>query len=154
MTAVVVTGYGLVTPLGIGVDQTWRALSQSQSGIRRIDDDAPYFDAISSKIAGQIWDYHPLTYFDKKSLRRFDPFVQYALIAVREAMQMAGLTNFDPGLDLTRAGVFMGSGIGGLHTIQNETKKLHVQGADKISPFFTRIFNQHGFRLCFARNRI
>ncbi len=135
MNKVVVTGYGLVTPLGNGNASTWSRLKQSQSGIRRIDD-RPEFATISSKIGGKIWDFDPSQHFNKKELRRYDPFVQYALAASREALHLAGIERHDEKMDLHRAGVAIGSGIGGIETIENETKKLHLESASRISPFF------------------
>lgn len=134
MSRVVITGYGMLTPLGADTITTWETLCQGKSGIRLLKD--PVFKDIRSRIGGRVWDYQPEKYFSKKELRRYDPFIQYSLVATREAMQMAGIANSDQALDLNRAGVCIGSGIGGLKTIEDETWKLHCQSASKISPFF------------------
>lgn len=135
MNKVVVTGYGLVTPLGSDVASTWSRVKRSQSGIRRIDDQ-PEFASISSKIGGRIWGFDAHAHFSKKELRRYDPFVQYALVASREALRLAGIKKNDEKVDPHRVGVSIGSGIGGIKTIEDETKKLHLESASRISPFF------------------
>ena len=140
MNRVVVTGYGMLTPLGLNSSENWNALAKSSSGIRRIDQCGEQFDEISSKIGGKVWGFDPAEHFSKKELRRYDPFIQYALGASREALKHAGLKNSDETIDLSRAGVAIGSGIGGLKTIQTETEKMHKRGASKISPFFFSAF--------------
>ena len=134
MVRVVVTGYGMVSPLGLDAESTWKSLEQSASGIKRIHDES--FNDIRSKVVGRVWGFDPTAYFSKKELRRYDPFIQYALVATREALRKAGLSNHDPNIDLNRAGVCVGTGIGGLKTIEDESKKIHSQAASKISPFF------------------
>ncbi len=134
MSRVVITGYGMLTPLGVNPESTWNSLSQSKSGIRKISD--PLFNDIRSKIGGRIWDYKSDDHFTKKEQRRYDPFIEYALVATRQAMKMAGLNNHDETINLDRAGVCIGSGIGGLETIQNESHKVNSNNASKLSPFW------------------
>ena len=135
MKKVVVTGYGIISSLGLNARQNWSSLEASKSGVKSVSQEIG-FDRIASKIAGKVWDYEPTAHFKKKELRRYDPFMQYALLASREALSQAGIENNDSKIDLDRAGVAIGSGIGGLKTIQNESEKLHQAGADRISPFF------------------
>lgn len=135
MEKVVVTGYGMLSPLGLNASENWQALSEFRSGIRSVADCQGY-DEVASKIAGRVWGYDPLNHFKKKELKRYDPFMQYALTAAREAMQRAGLVNRDSAMNLDRAGVVVGSGIGGLSTIESESEKSQRLGANRISPFF------------------
>ncbi|MEC8881806.1 MAG: beta-ketoacyl-ACP synthase II [Pseudomonadota bacterium] len=135
MKKVVVTGYGILSSLGLSAEQNWQSLKLSKSGVKSISEEAG-FDHIASKVAGKVWDYVPTDHFKKKELRRYDPFMQYALLATREALRQAGIENNDSKINLDRAGVAVGSGIGGLNTIQDESKKLHQDGAGRISPFF------------------
>ena len=121
MEKVVVTGYGMLSPLGLNASENWQALSEFRSGIRSVADCQGY-DEVASKIAGRVWGYDPLNHFKKKELKRYDPFMQYALTAAREAMQRAGLVNRDSAMNLDRAGVVVGSGIGGLSTIESESE--------------------------------
>ncbi len=129
---VVITGIGLITPAGKNKDENWDTIRNGRSGIGPIT----HFDAQhhASRIAGEIKNYDPNQYFDRKDLRKYDPFIQYALIAADEAVK-------DSGLDLgavnkERAGVYIGSGIGGIHTIEVNKEILMQKGPDRISPFF------------------
>ncbi len=128
---VVITGIGAITPIGNSVPEYWEALSQGRSGIERIT----LFDArqFSSQIAGEVKGFAPEKYIDKKEVRRMDRFAQFALAATSEAMQ-------DSKLDLSREdpkriGVLLGSGIGGLGTIEREHKVLIEKGPRRVSPF-------------------
>tara|TARA_B100001989_G_C24511409_1_gene450643 strand:- start:13 stop:1257 length:1245 start_codon:yes stop_codon:yes gene_type:complete len=136
MRKVAVTGLGLVSPMGLDAPSAWTNLQRGHSGIRTIPDPEGAYDVISSRIAGCVWDFDPLSHFSKKELKRYDPFVQYAMVAAQEAMVSASLTDHDDSLDLNRCGVVIGSGIGGLSCIQNETKKFYLQSPDRLSPFF------------------
>lgn len=136
MERVVITGCGLVTSLGIGTTTNWQSLIAGRSGIRQISAEEPYFDKIRSKIAGRVWGYNPDDHFSGKDQKCFDLYTQYAIIAAREALVAASIDCESSNLNKDRCGVTIGSGIGGLGTIEREAKKLHLQGANRISPFF------------------
>ena len=128
----VITGIGLLTPLGLDADTTWRALVEGRSGIGPIT----RFDAstYTSRIAGEIKDFDPLRYMDRKEARKGDAFIQYALVASGSALRDSGLSVTDQNRD--RIGVTIGSGIGGLPMIENQHKILLERGPDRVSPFF------------------
>ena len=129
---VVVTGMGAVAPNGNSVSEYWDALTAGQSGIDHIT----YFDTTDFpvKIAGEVSNFDPEQYFERKEVRKLDPFSVYALVASNEAIQMSGLdaSGFDP----QRAGVMLGCGIGGITTLLAEHIVLQNRGARRISPFF------------------
>jgi len=129
---VVVTGMGAVAPNGNSVSEYWDALTAGQSGIDHIT----YFDTTDFpvKIAGEVSNFDPEQYFERKEVRKLDPFSVYALVASNEAIQMSGLdaSGFDP----QRAGVMLGCGIGGITTLLAEHVVLQNRGARRISPFF------------------
>lgn len=129
---VVITGLGLVTPLGNDVATVWQNVLAGQSGIRAIT----HFDAsrLRTQIAGVIRELDTAPFIAPKELRRVDPFVHYALVAGGQAMQQAGLADDLNELDLTRCGVVFGSGIGGLSMIQQAADTVTGQG--RMSPFF------------------
>ena len=129
---VVVTGVGLVSPLGIGTEANWDALCEGQSGIGPITK----FDAsqFSARIAGEVKGFDPLRFLEKKDVKKMDVFIQYAIAASQFAMDDAGLSVTE---DIsTRVGVFIASGIGGFSTIEREHKALLEGGPRRISPFF------------------
>ncbi len=133
MRRVVITGIGVVSPVGNDPDTFWNNLINGVSGIEHI----PYFDTepFSSKIAGVVKNFNPQERIDKKLLRRMDKFVQYAAFAAHEALEMAGLldkNNYDP----ERAGVAIGSGIGSTYQLQENARILFEKGPMRISPFF------------------
>ena len=129
---VVVTGMGAVAPNGNSVSEYWDALTAGQSGIDHIT----YFDTTDFpvKIAGEVSNFDPEQYFERKEVRKLDPFSVYALVASNEAIKMSGLDagGFDP----QRAGVMLGCGIGGITTLLAEHVVLRNRGARRISPFF------------------
>ena len=129
---VVVTGMGAVAPNGNSVSEYWDALTAGQSGIDHIT----YFDTTDFpvKIAGELSDFDPEQYFERKEVRKLDPFSVYALVASNEALQMSGLDA--GGFDSHRAGVMLGCGIGGITTLLAEHMVLRNRGARRISPFF------------------
>jgi 3-oxoacyl-[acyl-carrier-protein] synthase II len=129
---VVVTGIGLITPTGKNKDENWENIRNGRSGIGRIT----RFDASrhTSQIAGEVKNYDPNQYFDRKDLRKFDPFIQFALIASEEAVKDSGLDLNT--IDKEKAGVYIGSGIGGIQTIEINKEILMQKGPDRISPFF------------------
>jgi 3-oxoacyl-[acyl-carrier-protein] synthase II len=129
---VVVTGVGLVSPLGIGTEANWEALCAGRSGIGPIT----HFDAsqFSARIAGQIKDFDPLRFIDKKDVKKMDVFIQLAIAASQFAMDDAKLSV--PKEQATRYGVFIASGIGGFGTIEREHRAFLEGGPRRISPFF------------------
>ena len=129
---VVVTGLGMVTSLGGDVESTWHQILAGESGIRRISgfDASPY----ASQISGEIVDFDASLYMDRREARRTDPFIQYAMAASHQAIEQSQL-NLDS-IDPIRAGVAIGSGIGGLKTIQSSQTLLAEKGPKKVSPFF------------------
>ncbi|MES2663424.1 MAG: beta-ketoacyl synthase N-terminal-like domain-containing protein, partial [Pseudomonadota bacterium] len=129
---VVVTGIGLVTPLGLTVADNWSAVVEGRSGIRTIPE---FIEAgLNTTFAGRIQGLDPEQYIDKQSQRRLDPFVLYGWVAAQAAFQDAGLTDFI--FDPARIGVAMGSGIGGVHHIVQQHHNLMSGGPRKVSPFF------------------
>jgi 3-oxoacyl-[acyl-carrier-protein] synthase II len=129
---VVVTGLGMISPVGHTVSQSWDNIKKGKGGIAKIT----RFDASGyySQIAGEIKDYDPLRYFDKKELKKFDPYIQLALIASDEAVKDSGL-QLDK-IDRARAGTYIASGIGGISTIEANKETLLQRGPDRVSPFF------------------
>ena len=129
---VVVTGLGIISPVGIGVAASWSAIVEGRSGITRIT----RFDASSfpSQIAGEVKGFDVTQYLSGKEARRYDTFIHYGLVATMEAVKDASLEDFAG--DKERVGVCIGSGIGGLPMIE-ETHNHYLQGGlRKISPFF------------------
>lgn len=129
---VVVTGLGMVTPVGIGVEDNWEAITNGRSGIGPIT----RFDAskFKTQIAGQVKGFKPEDFLDKKSIRRMDDFAQYAVAAARMAMESSGLKVTDE--NCGRIGTMIGCGLGGLETIQKIHNIYNEKGPDRISPFF------------------
>ncbi|MCT6826275.1 MAG: beta-ketoacyl-ACP synthase II [Bombilactobacillus mellifer] len=132
MPRVVVTGMGALTPIGNDVASFRKGLLQQQVGFEPIT----YFDSTPTGVtlAGQLDDFDPLQHLTKKDTRRMDPYTQYAVYAADEAMAQAQITTSNT--DSERFGVILGSGIGGLTTIQNQVIKMHDKGADRVSPLF------------------
>lgn len=129
---VVVTGLGVLSPVGTGVEKFWSALKEGKSGIRPITHfDASQFDC---RIAGDVIDYNPLDYFNSKEARNLARFVQFASVASREAIARAKIDLTET--DLDRVGVLIGSGIGSIDTIEHEHQKFLERGPSKISPHF------------------
>jgi 3-oxoacyl-[acyl-carrier-protein] synthase II len=129
---VVVTGIGLVSSLGISTDANWDALCAGRSGIGPIT----RFDAsgFSTRIAGEVKDFDPLQFIEKKDVKKMDIFIQFAIAAADGAMSDSALA-ITPAND-TRVGVLIASGIGGFTTIEREHKAFLDGGPRKISPFF------------------
>lgn len=129
---VVVTGLGLVTPLGIGIDNVWKRILNGDSGISYIT----RFDASSheTKIAGEVKDFRPEEYVSPKDLKRMDLFIQYALAASKIAIEDSGIDISKENPD--RVGVVVGTGLGGLPTLEYYHKVLLERGPSRISPFF------------------
>ena len=129
---VVVTGVGLVSSVGIGTEQNWEALRNGKSGISRIT----LFDpaAFSCQIAGEVKNFDPGAYIEKKEIKKLARFMQFAIAASDCAMQASGLQVTEEIAE--EVGVYIGSGIGGFEVIEREHKKLLEGGPGKISPFF------------------
>lgn len=139
MRRVVITGIGLVTPLGNGVDPTWRRLIHSESGIRRID--TFNTEGVTSKIAGlvpqgnEIGQFNSDDYLTPKERRKVDDFIVYGIAAAEEALKDSGwVAETEEQKEMT--GVMIGSGVGGLPRIYEASVTLREEGARKISPFF------------------
>lgn len=129
---VVVTGLGLVTPLGTGVEKTWTALCAGESGIRRITKfDPAGYDA---QIAGEVTDFDPAQFIEKKEIKKMDAFIHYAVGAAQLAVDDAGLKVAEE--EAARVGVYIGSGIGGLGSIERYHDVLKEKGPGRVSPFF------------------
>lgn len=129
---VVVTGVGLLSPLGIGAEETWTALKEGRNGIGRITAFDP--TGFYCQMAGEITGFDPLDFFDRKEARKVGRFIQFAVAAAGFAMKSSGLV-IDSDL-APRAGVYIGSGIGGFEVIEREHKVLLEKGPNRISPFF------------------
>jgi 3-oxoacyl-[acyl-carrier-protein] synthase II len=131
MNRVVVTGIGLISPLG-DKDKLWKALLAGVSGISRIT----RYDVseLAVQIGGEIRDFDPTTFMDRKEARRMDRFAQFAVAAARMSLADAGLDL--PLSNPERVGVLVGSGIGGIETIQQQTKAFWEKGVNRVSPFF------------------
>jgi 3-oxoacyl-[acyl-carrier-protein] synthase II len=129
---VVLTGIGLVSPLGVGTKESWEALLQGKSGVSRIT----RFDVsdYTSQIAGQVPGFDPLDFIDKRDARKMDPFIQYALVAAEMAVKDSGMKVAS--LKGGRTGVFVGSGIGGIGFIERTYRTLLEKGPGRVSPFF------------------
>lgn len=129
---VVVTGLGLVTPLGTGVEKTWKALCAGESGIGRITRfDPTGYDA---QIAGEVKDFDPAQFIEKKEIKKMDTFIHYAVGASQLAVDDAKLKVAPE--EATRVGVYIGSGIGGLGSIEHYHDVLREKGPGRVSPFF------------------
>jgi 3-oxoacyl-[acyl-carrier-protein] synthase II len=129
---IAVTGVGLVTPVGIGVTESWKNIIQGVSGISRITKFDP--SNFSSQIAGEVKNFDPVNYLNPKEARRMDTFIQYGLVAGTEAIKDAGFEVNDS--NAHRIGVSIGSGIGGLGTIESTNDTFDAGGPRKVSPFF------------------
>ncbi len=129
---VVVTGLGALTPVGNSTEEYWAALAQGKSGIGPITKFDPA--GLPTRIAGEIRNFDPLKWFDKKEARRLDPYLKYAVACAVMAVEDAAL-NVEK-VEHTRFGVLVGSGIGGITTLLDSHKVLLQEGPDRVSPFF------------------
>jgi len=129
---VVVTGVGLVTPLGTGAEKSWKNLCAGKSGVDKIT--RFNADGYKVQIAAEVKDFNGLDYFNKKELRHLDLYVQYAIIAALEAVKESGFTVTDENCE--RVGVITGCGMGGLPTIEMNHIISRDRGVRRISPFF------------------
>lgn len=127
---VVITGMGVVTPIGNSVEEFW---TNAKAGTVGIDEITKFStEEYKVKLAAEVKNFDPTAYMDRKEARRMDPFCQYAIAASVEAMNDSGLEVTEANAD--RIGVIVGSGIGGLGTIEAETKKLLEKGPGRVSP--------------------
>jgi 3-oxoacyl-[acyl-carrier-protein] synthase II len=136
---VVVTGLGLITPVGVGVERAWPALLAGTSGggpVTHFDCDERFV----TRIACEVKDFDASGVLDPKEVRRYDRFAQFALVAADEAMRSAGLEGAPEGVDPTRFGVIFGSGIGGISTFEEQSRLLLERGPQRVSPFFVPMF--------------
>ena len=132
MKRVVITGLGAITPLGNNVEEFWKGIKEGKCGIDYIKS----FDTTDFKVklAAEVKDYNPEDYFDKREAKRLDKFSQYAMIATREAWKDSKLDKEKENME--RVGVVVGSGIGGIETIERENKKCNEKGPDRVSPMY------------------
>ena len=128
---VVITGLGALAPNGNTVPQYWDALINGKSGIGYIT----AFDTenLSVKIAGELSDFEPENHFDRKELRKLDPFTIYHIVSSSEAISQAKLID---NVDLDRVGVMIGSGVGGIQTLEDQCEVYNSRGQRRVSPFF------------------
>lgn len=132
MRRVVITGVGLVTPVGTGVREPWEALLRGESGIGPIT----HFDTtdFTTKFGGEVKGFRPEDYLDVKEARRMDRFCQYAMAGAQLALDDSGLQVTEE--NATRIGVYVGSGVGGLQTMEETRDTLRERGPRRVSPFF------------------
>ena len=135
---VVVTGLGLVTPVGLDVEETWDALIEGRSGGAPITQ----FDASdqSVRFACEVKGFDPEQYMDRKEVRRADRFLHLAMGAAHQAVEQAEIQSAVESVSPERFGVIVGSGIGGLTTMETQHAKLLSQGPGRVSPFFIPMF--------------
>ncbi|WP_018084862.1 beta-ketoacyl-ACP synthase II [Desulfurispora thermophila] len=129
---VVVTGIGVVTPLGLDLENFWHNLTAGRSGVKTIDRFA--VEGYSTRIAAQVEGFDPVQYIDRKEARRMDRYTQFAMAAAKMARQDAALDL--EALDRERAGVILGSGVGGIETLEDQHRTLLEKGPARVSPFF------------------
>jgi len=129
---VVITGIGLVTPLGVGAQKNWKALLRGENGIGPVT----RFDVsrFATRFAGEIKGFDPLPFIEKKEVRKMDLFIQYAVVAAHLAVEDSGIA--PAALEGDRTGVCVGSGIGGIGSLEETHKVLLEKGPDRVSPFF------------------
>ena len=129
---VVITGLGAITPIGNNTEEFWKGIKEGKCGI----DEITHFDTTNYKVklAGEVKGYNPEEYFDRRSAKRLDKFSQFAIVAAKEAWNDSKLDKEKE--DMTRIGVILGSGIGGLETIEKEINTLLQKGPDRVSPMF------------------
>jgi 3-oxoacyl-[acyl-carrier-protein] synthase II len=129
---VVVTGVGLLTPLGIGTQETWQAIREGRNGISRIEQFDPA--GFNCRIAGEVKNFEPNRYIERKEIKKMGRFIQFGIAATEFAIEQSAL-RIDA-RNAERVGVYIGSGIGGFEVIEREHKTLLEKGPSRISPFF------------------
>jgi 3-oxoacyl-[acyl-carrier-protein] synthase II len=136
---VVVTGLGLMTPVGIDLESSWQGLLEGRSGVAPIT----LFDATSDfdvRFAAEVKGFEPERYLERKEAKRMDRFAQLAMAVSEEAVRNAGLADRPAGVDFDRVGVIIGSGIGGIATFEEQARIMVERGPKRISPFFVPMF--------------
>ena len=128
---VVVTGLGILSPIGNTVDDAWHSCIEGISGITTVD---VGLENNPVKIGGRLKNFDPANFLDSKEIRRIDPFIQYGIIAANQSIENSGI--LDSSIDLTKVGVNFGAGIGGIDTIEKNKILLEEKGYKKVSPFF------------------
>ncbi|MDC1112640.1 beta-ketoacyl-ACP synthase II [bacterium] len=128
---VVVTGLGILSPIGNTVDDAWHSCIEGISGITTVD---VGLENNPVKIGGRLKNLDPANFLDSKEIRRIDPFIQYGIIAANQSIENSGI--LDSSIDLTKVGVNFGAGIGGIDTIEKNKILLEERGYKKVSPFF------------------
>lgn len=131
MNKIVITGMGIVSPIGIGLENYWNALMEGKSGAGKVS----FFDvsAYPCQIAAEVKDFKPEDFIEKKKIKRMDRFTQFAMASAKMALQDSGLDLSKENLE--RIGVIVGSGIGGLQTIEEEFEVLLKKGVKRVTPF-------------------
>ena len=129
---VVLTGMGALTPIGNTAEVSWEAARAGKCGIGPIT----HYDTTGQKVtlAGEVRDFTPQDYIDKREVRKMDRFTQFAMAAAAMAVEDSGLDFASE--DASRCGVLISTGIGGIETIENDVVRAHEKGFDRISPFF------------------
>lgn len=129
---VVITGMGAITPIGNNVEKFWEGIKQGECGIGPIT----LFDSQNqkAKLVAEVKNYHPEEYFEPKATKRLDRFCQFAMIAARQAFKDSGITKENT--DMTRVGTIIGSGMGGLNTLEEQNRNLVEKGPERISPMY------------------
>ena len=129
---VVITGLGAITPLGIGVDEYWNGLIEGRSGVGLVEG----FDCsdIGTRIAAQVKGFVAEDYIDRKEAKRMDRFAQFAMAAAQMAFKDSGLKIDESNRE--RYGTFIGSGIGGIATLEDQHRRMMEGGMGRVSPFF------------------
>ena len=128
---VVVTGLGILSPIGNNVDDAWHSCVEGKSGITTVDIGLPNSPVT---IGGRLKNFDANEFLDSKEVRRIDPFIQYGIIAANQSIENSGI--LDSNLDLTKVGINFGAGIGGIDTIEKNKVLLEDRGYKKVSPFF------------------
>ena len=128
---VVVTGLGILSPIGNTIDDAWHSCIEGISGITTVD---VGLENNPVKIGGRLKNFDPANFLDSKEIRRIDPFIQYGIIAANQSIENSGI--LDSSIDLTKVGVNFGAGIGGIDTIEKNKILLEERGYKKVSPFF------------------
>ncbi len=129
---VVITGLGALTPIGNSTEEFWNGIKEGKCGV----DEIKSFDTTDFKVklAAELKEYNPEDYFDKREAKRLDKFSQYAMIVAREAWKDSGLDKETENME--RVGIIIGSGIGGIQTIETEHEKCITKGPDRVSPMY------------------
>ena len=128
---VVVTGLGILSPIGNTIDDAWKSCIEGNSGITEVDTG---LENNPISVGGRLKNLNPDEFLDTKDIRRIDPFIQYGIIAANQSIFNSGI--LESNIDLKRVGVNFGAGIGGIHTIEKNKILLDTKGFKKVSPFF------------------